>query len=382
MRTLIVAPYFPPYAGVGMARMASLATHLTESGHDVYVLSDDPTTYDLTNDMYDIKSVTRISVPDHTGFLASAKVYYLKIKELLLSHEQFDNIILTVGPFYNLLYLHKIAKLINLHSTPIVLDVRDFWLSNNNFLGKLYDRFVKHRILKRAFKFASKIVVVCEGMANLFTKEFGLDRNKFEIIHNGYGEYDDNALIAPDILDEITRLHMHTDLIIAINGSFSNYSKASAEIGLSSLVHPNLKIGFLHIGKYDSAITEYIANKRTNSDYLLATGFQSYDVSMKLLSCADIFLVTNRTKLGLSTKIFDYFRLNKPIILIDAVDSELSIFLSRFKNSFVCTSTRELHVAINLINDQDINVLDDAYEVGRYSRTIQNEKYLSLLQNL
>lgn len=382
MRILIIAPYFPPCAGVCTARMASLATQMSESGHDVYVLSDDPSSYDVFDDEYDIKSVSRISVSDHSGFFCSAKKYYNKVRQLLSTIEPLDNIIITVGPFYNIYYMHKIAKLVRRYSTSIVLDMRDFWLSKNDLRGKFYDKYIKRYLLKRAFKHVAKIVVVCQGMALSLSQNYGLDPVKLTVIRNGFSEYNDEVCIPPIILGELEKLNHSTDLTLAISGSFSNYSKTNAEISLSSILHPSMRIGFVHIGNSDAMITDYISNNLTNSNEILTTGFQNYDVTMKLLSLADALLIVGRHKIGLGTKVYDYIHLNKPIILVNSTASELSDFLSKFKNFYLCKSTKELYATLNLIKENGITVLDDTFDISSYSRTTQNNKYISLLQNL
>ena len=102
---------------------------------------------------------------------------------------------------------------------------------------------------------------------------------------------------------------------------------------------------------------------------------------MKFLSRQNASLIVYGTYEGLGTKVFDYIGLNKPIIYYGVYPSELSEFISRFKNVVVTSDSIELEQGIRRFVHQRIEKLE-VVKCEKYSREYQNIRYKNLIDRI
>jgi len=103
------------------------------------------------------------------------------------------------------------------------------------------------------------------------------------------------------------------------------------------------------------------------------TSFMNYQKGLTYLNGMDIFILNNKCKYALGTKIFDYLYLNKPIFAFVEKDSAVWEFLRDLKNTFLIQNSQDFINAINkLINTKDCKVISE-YELKQYSRKYQTK---------
>ena len=105
-----------------------------------------------------------------------------------------------------------------------------------------------------------------------------------------------------------------------------------------------------------------------------------YTKAMQEMSSSDILVIVDVRQHALGTKIYDYIYLNKPIIYLGPKHTDLSNFVLTFQNGYVCSNKQEVIDATNDIINQHKRDLANKEDVEKYSRSIQNKKYLNILE--
>ena len=162
---------------------------------------------------------------------------------------------------------------------------------------------------------------------------------------------------------------------IYIAGKFASYNPTLTKSFL--LVCKGImdvcNVEVFHIGKAEEKLQEY-------PQLYHELGLMSYEDTMHELMKADALLVSNEIKMGLGTKTFDYLYINKPIIYIGVIPSELSEFIQQFENVYICSDQAQMqHAILRLVKEHPAILTNKNIE--EYSRNKQNEKYLHLIKN-
>ncbi len=227
-KLLIICFTFPPVPGIGGRRWAKYSKYLLRNKIDVRLVTADlPHTNDSewTNDIKELNSQKRIhyfkpnyptyllkntsTVIDKIGyklslFYAKWKIkgnYYDKSalckKELLaqvvpLIEQGYNNIILSVGPFYYSTFLIELKN--KFPHVNFILDVRDPWTNNKMAFG--YWTLPNHRFLvektaeKMVFKEYNKIITVANEMSEYYINEYHRNEKDVVTLNNGYDQED------------------------------------------------------------------------------------------------------------------------------------------------------------------------------------------------
>lgn len=357
-KILIIAKYFLDYKVVGSKRINYFADFLKEKKdlepiiltekekspreeyqHELYFLKEGKD----TNNLYKIIQILK---------WIKGIIKVIRVNEIKL-------IYFSGGPFYYFV-LAPIIKLI--FGIDYILDFRDPWSLNKK-------RNVIYYLQKIAIIHSMYTINVTERLTdeyrNLYPK---IDRTKFMTIYNGYNDRN-----LKNIQRETINIDINKDKInIGIFGKFSTYNKNDVLVLLETLfdINKDIPLKIYHLGN----IEEYFIEKTKEfnlEDKVVFLGSYEYLKGMKILSEMDCYILNNRSKNALGTKIFDYIYLNKPILGFVDEDYLINDFLSNFKNYFNVRSEEKLKKALNNIFDKNLTYLDRDLDRNKYSRSHQ-----------
>lgn len=372
MNVLILSLAFAPYSGVGTARMTSLTRRLIEGGNKVTVACYNSKIYGANEQTREIPRGISLIILD------KANQKWKNIRNLeeqieqIVKKEKFDICISSVGPFDTMFFIFKMKKK---WGVPYIIDYRDPWLFEKSIIEikgiSKFRKWMRESVLyfleKEDIKWAEKVVLVSEQGKQDLREKYHLPDSKCEVIFNGY-EY----------IPEKIEIEKREGLTLAIAGKFSYYYKEAVEFFMKVCCQENEHnpIRVIHIGEYETKLAQCY------SEIYVGLGMKTYDDTMKYLMHADVLVVVYAFKSGLGTKVFDYIALNKPIIYVGIVPSELAEFVAQFENAFICKDESEVKKAINELLCRKPKELTKECDLKKFSRDFQNEVYYSLLEEI
>lgn len=371
MNVLILSLAYAPYSGVGAARMTSLSKYLLSKGCSVTVVCYNSLVFGEKEQKREVpKGVKRLCVEQLADKRKNRKNIE-KAVEQVVKEEKFDVCISSVGPYDTMFFIHKVWKK---WKVPYVIDYRDPWLFEKTTIkptGLMKYKLLVHDYLyqpveKRAIKNAAKIVSVTKKCQDDLITRYRICQDKCVVIYNGY----------EDLPSEHEKCE-HEEFLIAIAGKFASYNQKAAEefLAVCEEFKSEKKVNVLHVGKKETELEDEYPEVYFN------VGEMSHKDTMKELSKANALLVSYAHVSGLGTKIFDYIALNKPIIYVGVVPSELAEFISQFENSYVCSEEEQMRGSLKEMlkrTNESLTVKD----VHLYSREKQNEIYYLMMQEI
>ena len=368
MNILIVSLAYAPYSGVGAARMTSLSEYLIKKNNKVTVLCYDSIVFGEAEQKRVIpEGVVRVCVKKKENRLTNNK-YLKRTLDNLIGCQHFDVCISSIGPCETMFFIDKVCKK---HNLPFLIDYRDPWIfERNEMLPKgilkykvwIYDhicQFVEKRVIRNAVR----IVSVTKQCQDDLIKRYEIDKSKFVVIYNGYEKV---PLFNTD--------KNEVGYTIGIAGKFSSYNSVAANMFMEVCAEIEEKepITLLHIGARERIYEEKYMN------IYHGVGERSYIDAMNELAKADALLISYAHTSGLGTKVFDYIALNKPILYVGVVPSELATFVGQFENSYICADKESMRKSIvRLLSEKPYYLTKTNREV--YSREKQNEIYWNML---
>lgn len=371
MNVLIISLAYAPYSGVGSARMISLSKYLVEQGCKVTVVCYDSRVFGEKEQRGEVpRGVERVIVEKKEGKIKNIRNLE-QFVEMAVKEKDFQVCIVSVGPYEPMFFIDKIWRKWGI---PYVIDYRDTWLFDKNTIKP--KGIVKYKALvyeylclpieKRATKYAKKIVQVTDKCKDDIVERYHLKNEKCEVIYNGYEDVP--AKYPPKEKSEFT---------IGIAGKFSYYNPDAAEMLLTvceemSSVCP---VKIIHVGEKDA-----LSEKRHPKVYV-NVGIKTHRETMEILAGTDACLICYGYGYGYGTKVFDYIALNKPVLYVGLVPSELTGFLGRFEYSYACQNKDEIQAAIKELVQKRPAYLTTK-DVGKYSREFQNERYWELIRGV
>lgn len=380
MNILIVSPAYPPFSGVGSLRMNSLSKYLKNNGERPIILRNKPTYWGKENLKTEVpKEIEIIDVDVCSSIKKNTQRYYHAISEVLKSGK-IDIIIYSVGPYFTLEIAPKISKVFNV---KYIIDFRDLWVFENlgnrgivknttHYLLMLMNRYSEKKAVMRA----NKIIVVTPGDKKIMQRHYRNQKDKIEIIFNGFEE----QLINYD--DTIETNVKHT---ISTFGKFGYYAPNFAELLFEAIISVKsfgIDVLIQHIGAEEKYINELIVRKKYPEEIYSCTGYVNYEAGVEMTKKADVNFIIYKHPTGLGTKIFDYIACNKPIILVTDQAQALSQFVKSFKNGYVCKDKDGIIETIKHIIENDISTLDEKNRINLYSRKFQNKIYHELINEI
>lgn len=371
MNVLILSLAYAPYSGVGAARMTSLSKYLLDKGCSVTVICYDSLIFGEKEQKREIPTgVKRICVEQFSNKIKNRKNLE-NIVGRVIREDKFDVCISSVGPYDTMFFIHKLWKK---WRVPYIIDYRDPWLFEKTTIkptGLLKYKLLVHDYLyqpieKRAIKNAVKIVSVTQKCQADLIERYRVDKEKCSVIYNGYED-------APTEYAESN----HKEFTIGIAGKFASYNSDAAELFLAVCqeVQDIQPVQVWHIGKKEDVLEEKY------SEVYINVGEKNHRDTMEELAKTDALLVSYAHVSGLGTKVFDYIALNKPIIYVGVVPSELAEFIGQFENSYICAERKQMAASVREILNRKDDFLT-VKDVSVYSREKQNDRYYLMMQDV
>lgn len=387
---LILSHFFPPYSNVGGKRAYYFARYLSKKGYKVSVIKASNDAYgenvEKENTFKDIyKGLKIFELPcanfsrfKYIAWFQITSVYKHLIEDLLKS-EHFDVMYLSGDPFYYFplgnYFKHKFG-------ISYILDYRDciYGRVDKSLAEFFYNLIFKYVWDKPSIKDASFILHVTDSMRKAHQENNpSIDKNKFVTIYNGF----DDLTLANFPLSKSTKKPKSGVLKAGIFGSFERHTKSHVPM-LCEAIHTlkeqySINLNVVRVGSIETTWVENL-DKWNIQQSVVQKGPLPYLDGMKVMSCMDFFILNNSEKYALGTKIFDYIFLDKPIIAFVFKQSEVAAFLKKnCKNGFVATSVEEFVNIVRFINKNNLHTLSPTRNKMFYSRSMQAEKLIELI---
>lgn len=259
----------------------------------------------------------------------------LRQARMILQGEKVDLIFSSSPPYTSALIAMKLKKELHI---PWVTDWRDLW-SGNEFLNRAYDETLirplrqlqKYRIRKtegNILQAADKNIVVCWYQKNQLCALQGIEERKIEVVTNGYDETDFKELKAHALYPD--------KLTIVFLGSFYPEFLEPVQKFLEVIHEVAKDTEVLFIGQ------GMLALERTHAKNLTFIHHLVKEKALAFASRSDfLFVVMPPYAKWIPSKIFEYLRLDKPILALVPPDGDVARITEEAKAGFVISHERE-----------------------------------------
>ncbi len=387
MKILIVAPCFSPVSSVGAVRMTSLAKYLS-TDHSVSVF-----TINITDLKRECSHALKSTPPPNIQYLffslnhINQYPYHKTMKSIqnqledYLKKYSFDIALVSCGPVYTEGIIYKVCTK---YSLPYVIDFRDLdlldYYFNQTYKNPLYR--VKHvfaqainkRAEGKACRFASKIVVANPNHAQMLSRTYNIPFEKITAILNGYDDVR---------FDAVTKVPISTEhFVIGCFGKLYEYDKDRTLHLLKIVERANATYGNIyikHVGEGRKSIEQMMIDNNINPQIYHGLGVMDYDDGIAEMSSCNMFAMLWVHPNSLSTKIFDYLALNKPILSISPKGTALEEMIQHY--DYICFSEDDdklLSFIDNIITNSITTVCPDM-NASIYARSRSNKAFEDLL---
>ena len=390
MNILVVSPAYAPYAGVGANRMMSFSQYMVEKGHSVIVLRNLPELWPAES----LKSIPPegvivIDVNAIGTFMNCVEAYYWKIKE---AYEQYlpDCAIYSCNPYYTIVAAARIKRETG---AKFVIDFRDLWIKDEALtrsiprkIKKFLSRIPYISKEKNCVEMADFIVTVSPRDCQQLQRQYRKHKNKMCVIYNGYDENRINKELSDEEKIKVDKVFKQIDgfYSIGVFGKFGYYDYEYVRQMLSAvkvLNEKGVKIKIVHIGELDAITKKAMDKMNFPNELYCGTGFLDYRTGIEILRGVTMNCLIVHYKRGLGTKLFDYMFVNKPVIYFAQKDSSIADILEVCNHSYLCAGAKDtVNAIVGILKEKqkDLGCMDR----DKYSRTIQNERYEKLLENV
>lgn len=346
---LLLSFYFPPYKGVGSKRADYWYKKMcNDKRFDITVLTAIPQTKKKKNIYYvptsKYKSILNLFIKDE-GVLWTKNVKKWFQKQNL----KYDTLIITGGPFMHMV-LSRFFKINGIKK--IILDFRDPFYNNPRFNSSKIKNLIKLYFQKKFIKSADFVISVNSYCGNLLNSE------KVKIIENGFDDSVNNLL---------TESSLKNDVLISVGKVYDDFNLNT----FNSFVK-NSEFKFSYYGESHSKIIS------CNNVFL--SNSIPYDILLEKILYSEIcILFTGGKPFESTTKIFDYLRFNKKILIVTEGDIKTGALFDITKNNpnvyWSINSKFQIELMINKIISN--RVID--FDTSIYSRKYTYNKLVEIL---
>ncbi|MFZ6052138.1 glycosyltransferase family protein [Halocola ammonii] len=354
---LLIAYYFSPDKRVGALRATYWFQNLpSQMNCNVEVLTANPDT--KTDQVHYVPTNQK---PKISRFIKDEGLLWKENLKSFLNEERGfipDTVIITGGPF---MHFGITSWLKEKFDCNVILDYRDPFANNPGFQNKRPIIAVKKFFEKRFNKQADALITVNRYCSELI-EDFDKKRNA--IIQNGFDEKVEIDLKKPDLSDKLNLIY---------TGKFY-----FDPIHLCKAVHNHSSV----LNYYGADGAQLSNCDKEVKDYGLVT----YKESIRAIAKSDVGVVqTYGEDFQSTTKLFDYIRCKKPILIIsDKHMNRGSIHdeLKGYPNVF-WSENNQLEIEKTLVKIKEHRYTEPDEEfVNKYSRGRQMEKLVELIKEL
>lgn len=361
-KLLMIAYFFPPYAEVGVVRVAKFAKYLQKEDKDITVLTVKEKYYQTSNDSYvqDVIGIHTIRtirmqkiIPgiNEEGFYWTPVLFFYFLYQMVFNKPQV--VYFTGGPFYHWI----LAPLTKIFGVDYILDFRDPWklspyvIRKNGFFGWLTSK-IEGCIERFAIKHAKTVINVTNQATKMYKDEYTTFSEKFVTITNGF-DSDDFKDIKPLNISKFD---------IVYSGKFGSFRdvrpfmKAFSEKIKEHHLNPE-DIRFVWIGKEEKHIVNIIKEMKLEA-FVKMLGYLPYRKNLQYIKGAKIaLLIAGEHPYEPTTKIFDYMALQRNILGITDVTGFVSETLEMYPKGRV--SQNKLDLIREQLEEKLNNILDE-----------------------
>lgn len=263
------------------------------------------------------KQLTYLMIPDRDR--TWIKPATAKLRELLRSHS-FDAVVSSFPTMSN----HLVAQVAKTEfGLPWIADFRDPWIHGPHYEAPFWRRSIDAKIERRVVEQADALTVVSQFIKSIFTNAYPASASKFHVLYNGFDE--DDLKVSQPVEDSRFRM--------VYAGSF--YGGRRSPLGLframsilrnEGLIRPETFVLQLIGGKED-AITRMAAECGVE-DLIDFAGMKSYQECLAHQMSANVLVALTATDAlsrgEMTTKLFEYLAVRKPILALAPPDFELA----------------------------------------------------------
>ena len=404
---LVVSYVFPPNPGVGGRRWAKFGKMLARKGYDIHVVCSTPMLPPTGQFMEDIDSpkIHTYQIPrrfpkvigyrSHSFFqriqykLALAwlrsrtKANYYdraalwkgvmldKCRELIRKYK-IKNVVVSAAPFHCLHHALELKK--EFPGINLIADLRDPWIEESHAygLGDLSpERLEREKAMEReVIAQFDHILCAAETMTRIFSRMAGKQADKVVTLTNAYDEDDFTRALSPPVQphtdNRIRLVHVGT-VYRDIPHLLDPFVAMLKELKDS---HPEVyeRLDFEFIGKVPPAFQDAIT--KAGLENFRFHGYRPQSEAIRKIAEGDICLMFKRDRLknAFGTKVFEYFRIRKPIFLI-CTPNELTQYMEGNRIGYNLNLENMGERFLELIRAYDKGKLDfnDQFDVEQYS---------------
>lgn len=335
----------------GLLRALKIVHYLPAFGYEPIVLTAHPRAYEMIDRslLHQIPDGTRVyrifalDTKKHLGvngayfhFLAlpdrwASWIPFAVAKGLSLVFSQNVDIVFSTAPIPS---THVIGFLVSkLTKKPWIADFRDPLYGSFSPFTKMESWFRK-KIESLTISKASKIIVTTPGMRSLFMQRYPLTKpEKYEIIYNGFDEADFANVIAKEKSKGKLRM-IYAGLL---DKQFRNPIPffLGLKKALNRVNHLALRVDFY--GTENAAYFEVHVQKLALDRIVRFHPSIPYHEVLQELAASDILLLFQGKSFNaqIPAKVFEYFRIGKPILAFTPADGETGKIIAKFQAGYV-----------------------------------------------
>lgn len=308
-----------------------------------------------------------LAFPDrHMAWILHAAVNGIKVAQ----KNNIELIYSTGGPWSS----HAAAFVIKLVTgLPMVLDYRDPWYGNpyNENRSRLYAKLSK-ALENIIIQNANHIIFNTRSLAELYQKNFFIDKEKYTIISNGYeGSPFINKPVSNSNRKEIKIVHAGN-----LYGGRSPDNFIKAVLNVSSNHGTNIKVQLIGAEQSTHAGIKKKFGKTFADKQLEVTPRVSHSRVLQYLADADILLIFQQgTRVQIPRKLYEYMMFGKPILAV-CENGELSKILEECKIGYsVADNTQIIEAALTKLIENPEDCDGDITKLEKYSNKNLSTKF-------
>lgn len=421
MNILYISYFYPPLGGPAALRNLKTVRYLSELGCKIDVLSVADIQYSIHDPGLSTQcgehSLNRVPSFDPMALLKklskqsgtdSNKLYHqtpekikLRIRRLfplddkvlwlpallhkgrqMLSNGHYDCIYVSCGPFSSAVAAYRLGQRFGV---PYVLEMRDYWtlLSDYDLLGNACNRAYSRWWEKRLLQDASLIVTATRGIAEDYAAFYGpaLQAKTF-VLFNGHDEADFSFLTASSP-SPAPAPSADNPFIISYFGAL--YARRSLKALLRAMQYPAFRhtVRLKLYGNYHRETLREIEHSEVQDRVELLPPLEHQAALQAMLTSDALLLVINSgsPRGTLTSKLFEYLRLDRPILALAPENSEAADLLAESGHPapVPMESSDLIAKALQGMLDQRGSTHAYHYPAAKYERRQQISQLYSLL---
>lgn len=343
MKILLIHRYFwpdtPPYAVI----LKKIAARLSRDGHEVEVLSTQPTYKPSANilkqkniEIIDGYQIYRLNLIPENRCGSIVKVinmflFGIRVVQHVLKHRKFDVVMISTSPPVLAGFAARISA--KLSGAKLLYHCMDIHPEIGRISGDFSNKYLFHFLQftdSKTCREAERVIVLSEDMKNAILDRKGNEAIKIETIQNF--SLDDKTDTSKELSSEFAKREGVFRLIFAGNiGRFQGLDLL-VDVFLELKNHENIELFFLGDGKMKSTLEKKVANAGAENIHFIP--HQCMSIANSIIKTADMGVVSltpNIYRYAYPTKIISYLSVGCPLLVMVEPESSLVSFIDKYQ---------------------------------------------------